>query len=275
MASLDFTNSSFVEFAKDVKINVTKINTQLNIKIRPRVSEDALAAEQNARRNMMNTFTSLHALDLFAEKIDRIDEHTRQMNSLSSSQAKAIARTLLPNLRDAIMTWMMAKMRIRKLVLQDQSNSIQLSLLRSSLWDAKLFPDSVTTMNKLNPVKNMTQLMGLGGMSTSSGQHYHRNTQRSNLHVDRSNYYNRSRAPTHNNQTFRDFNQGGATRNSHIPHHKENSVQTRTAGRGNQKSFDSQNQGPSNSGRGRGRGRGRSNPYDRPTSANKTHKNTK
>ena len=270
----NFTNSSFVAFAKDVNLNVRLINTQLNLNINPHVPENFLAAERNARGNMINTFTSLHSLDLFAEKIDRIDENTRRMNSLSSNQVKAIARTLLPNLKEAISTWMFAKMKIRKIVLKDHhNNSIQLSLLRSTLWDAKLFPDNITERNKEHPVKNMTKLMGLGEMSTNSGQNYYRNTHKNNHHIDTNNYHNRMRNQAQNNQTFRDLRQGGLPDYANKTQSKPNNTQTKTAGAGNRKSFDSQGQGPSNRGRGRGRGRGA--PYTRPTSANKTNQNSK
>ena len=104
---------------------------------------------------------------------------------------------------------MFAKMKIRKLVIKDHSNSLNLNLLKSSLWDAKLFPDAIAEKNKMYPVRNMAALMGLGGMPNYSGQNSYPNTQKSTHQTDPNNYQNRGRNMAYNTQPFRDHHQGG------------------------------------------------------------------
>ena len=268
----NISSSSFVAFAKDQELVVKALNRQLNINVNFNVAKHLLTQERDAKRRIVNTLTSLHLLDLFSEKIDSMDEHIKRTTRLSSSQTKAIARTMLPNFKGNIITWMIAKMRVRKAVLKNHSHSNNLKLLRSSLWDEHLFPKSITDELLDHAGRNMAPLLGLDVATSSKSNNYPSNTSKKSYHFDRNNQFNRANNPyqTQNqtfreNQTFRDQSQGGAQKQPQIYQKRSNSTQqAKIPTRGKFNSPGNRNRGQSN--------RGKS-PYTRPTSAYKNTQN--
>ena len=268
----NLSSSSFVAFAKDKDLVVKSLNRQLNINVNFNVSQQILTAERDARRRLVDTLTSLHLLDLYGEKIDSIDEHIKRVTRLSSSQTKAIARTMLPNLKMNIINWKYAKMKVRKSVLKDHTNSNNLVLLKSSMWDENLFPKKVTDDLLEHAGRNMAPLLGLGGANSSGNNNYRYTLPNRNYSINRKNQYNRPQGQYEaQNHTFRETNQGGAQKSPQNVSRKPNTTQqTKISTRGGTNPSSYQNQGQSNRGRGRGKG-----PYTRPTSAYKTNAQNK
>ena len=265
----DLSSSSFVAFAKDQDLVIKNINQQLNININFIVPKNLLTHEREARKRVVNTMTSLHLLDLFGEKIDSIDEHIKRATRISSLQTKAIARTILPNLKFTIITWMIAKMKIRKTVLKDHTQSNNLKLLRSSLWDENLFPSSVTNELLTQPGKNMAPLLGLDVATSSKNNKVQFKKPKKSFHFDTNNHYQsgNKQFQTQNLQTFREQGPGGAQKQQHNPQRRSNTTfQTKAATRGKFNSPGTQYQKPNNRANG---------PYNRPPAATKANTQNK
>ena len=275
----NLSSSSFAAFAKDKELVVKSLNLQLNMNINFHVPKHLLAHEKEARSRLVNTLTSLHLLDLLGEKIDSIDEHTKRTTRISSSQTKAIGRTMLPNFRSTVITWKIAKMKVRKQVFKNHTNSNILRLLRSSLWDENLFPKSVTDDLVKHGGRNMAPLLGLGGAPFANINNLNYNFPRKNPQINTINQFNRYRNRNQTgNQTFRDQYKGGIQKQQQNNHNAPKTVpqdfrrtsntaqQTQIQTRGSYNSPGNRNQKQSIRGRG---------PYTRPTSANKTNAQNK
>ena len=264
----NLTSSSFVAFAKDQDLVVKNVNQQLNMNINFTVPKTLLTSEREARKRVINTMTSLHLLDLFGEKIDSIDEHIKRTTKLSSLQTKAIARTILPNLKFTVMHWMITKMKIRKAVLKDHTQSNNLKLLRSSLWDENLFPSSVTNELLNQPGKNMAPLLGLDVATSSKNTKFQFKKPKKSFQFDTNTQYQSGNKQFQTqNQFFREQGTGGAQKQQHNPQKKPNSTfQTKVATRGKFNSPGTQYQRSNNRTNG---------PYNRPSAASKTNTHNK
>ena len=152
-------------------------------------------------------------------------------------------------------------MNLRKAILKDHKHSNNLRLLRSSLWDADLFPKTVCDNILERPGYNMAPLLGLG---KSFANKFHNNIPKKyykpnvNLHRNYSN--NRFQRPK---QTFREPNQGSTTRQQEF-RNKPDTVQEKVPTRGRYSSSGNRGRGQSNRGRGS---------YTRTSSTNKTREN--
>ena len=160
----DLTNeSTYAAFAKDKNLEVNKFKTQLGVSdVVLKVDDPLLNKERLAKKEVVNCMTSIHLLDLLSEKIDQLSEKTRTDTKLSSSMIKAITRTLLPILKIAVTKWFLAKMRIRRVLLQDRTLPGVMTLMRSSLWDANIFPSKeINELKKNGAGKNMISILGI------------------------------------------------------------------------------------------------------------------
>jgi len=210
------SSSSFAAFAKDKDLDVNAFIRRIDgnaQQIDPRVGKFLLKREREARRTLVSVLTPLHLLDLMGEKIDKLDEPTKNRAALSSAQTNAIARTILPVVKHVMSTWMVAKMAVRSAILKDRNNPKHMKLLKSSLWDKDIFSEQAIQDVENSTVNNLPRLLGLTPYNQPKGNNYfnqpHKKmrtapqTQRQ-TQTQQNNFHNQSR-----NQPFR---RGGGPR---------------------------------------------------------------
>ena len=261
----NLTSSSFVAFAKDEDLDISKLNKQLNINVNFQGFKNLLTIERDTRRRMINSFTPLHFLDLLGDKLDSVDENVKRTTHLSSAQPKAIARTILPNLKNDIISWKTAKMNLRKAVLKDHNHSNNLRLLRSTLWDENLFSKSVTDEVKERPSRNMANFLGLGATSSSNNNFNSGYQRKYQVNANNNKPYNYRNRVQNQIQPFRFKNQGAQKQQNFT--RAGNRLQEKTTAVGNYTTPEVTNQTQNNRGQGQSpRGR---RPFTRHTPANK------
>ena len=81
------------------------------------VSNALLTTERMTRLAVCNTFTSQHFTELIANKLQEIPENIRAKHSISPSMVPGPNNHSLSTLREQIIDWAIAKMKVRKAII--------------------------------------------------------------------------------------------------------------------------------------------------------------
>ena len=94
-----------------------------------------LEAERDARAKLSNHISAMDMLEVLTQGISEMPA--------ASNFTMAISRHFTPALKDYTLSWITAKLDVRKYVLQGQTSTAALNLQKSNLWEPTLFGKSV------------------------------------------------------------------------------------------------------------------------------------
>ena len=179
---IDFTSGwnlsntcSFAAFAKDKEIDIKAFAHRIDgvaKHIDKRVNKFLLKRERDARRAMIQLITPQHLIELLGEKLDKLDEPTRNKEKLSSTLANAIGRTMLPVAGYLMCQWMAAKMAVRNAVLKKRHHPTTMKLLKSSMWEAGLCSEEAIREAETHPTSNLAAILGLSSYEPYKRDHF-------------------------------------------------------------------------------------------------------
>ena len=124
------------------------------------MSNALLTTEKMTRLAMCNTFTSLHITELLTNKLEAIPENIRAKYNIFPSMFLGLNNHSLSTLREQIITWMIAKMKVRKAIITHPYDNNCFRILKTTLWDSEIFPDSAF-INLSNANSGSTDFKGL------------------------------------------------------------------------------------------------------------------
>ena len=82
---------------------------------------------------------------MLAKKLQEIPENIRAKYPITPAMLLGLNNHSIYTLKEQIITWMIAKMRVRKAVISNSQDDNCKRFLQSTLWDSELFPDSAFT----------------------------------------------------------------------------------------------------------------------------------
>ena len=102
-------------------------------------------------------------MELFAEKVALVPEDHRDPIRLCPRTGTGIAKRMLVNVKNDTISWMMAKMQVRKDLLPNTRNINVLNMLKSSLWGRDIFPEEAIEKlrDKFPGVSNLKALLNM------------------------------------------------------------------------------------------------------------------
>ena len=183
-----FQENDYMEWAKDRILSLEDFKDYIRFDAFDTSSctSDLLNKERESRKLLVNQFTSLHLMELYSNKVGRLDDNTKAKNQISSEEGKAIAQTMLPTVKHLLAQWMQAKMEVRKALLSKNSWLGHVSwILKSSLWDSAIFPKSAIDQLRHEATNDVAEKLGL----RSSG--YRNNQQPPNKKMKNFHYQNK------------------------------------------------------------------------------------
>ena len=157
------SNQEFARFAQDKPIDIREFEAELGSYHGGfTVPNKLLIKEQEDRRNLCHTLGTVHLMELFVQKVEKVSEQERRSLKLCPKTGKAINKRLLVNLKHDTIKWMMSKLAVRKNILPNHSNHHVLAMLRSSLWGPSLFSkEAFAELKDKNAGKNLENVLGV------------------------------------------------------------------------------------------------------------------
>ena len=102
---------------------------------------DLLSREKDTRLDMIHSLGTVHLMEMFVDKVSLVHENYRGPLRLSPSAGRGIAKRMLTNVKNDTISWMAAKMEVRRSLLPNWENQDALTLLMSTLWCPDIFPE--------------------------------------------------------------------------------------------------------------------------------------
>ena len=166
------TERSYLAWAKGESLNLKNAARLLGISSVTTVPREVLDEEKNARALLVNFITALNTLETFSI--------TLQSDEAKSAAVKAIGRLFLPNLKQCVIRWISAKIKVRKIILHDQKKSGHKILLKSNVWDPDVFPanamEQVRKTGSRNDLCDILQLSDRGALTRPGGDFHFKKT---------------------------------------------------------------------------------------------------
>lgn len=141
--------TTYIAWAKDINLSLTQAGSTLTMKEIPKVTTDFLNKERLTRSRLVDQFTSFKKLEL-------LEEHFKHMPAVASA-IRSIAQQFSLTLKELTITWMSAKMEVRKIIIQGEENLssrrdnlTSRQLLQSNMWDPNIFPQEIIDKLKQN-----------------------------------------------------------------------------------------------------------------------------
>ena len=141
--------STYIAWANDISLNLRHAGSTLTMSEIPKVTKDILDKERLARSRLVDQFTSFKTLEL-------LEEHFMNMPAVASA-IRGIAQQFSLTLKELTITWMSAKMEVRKIIIQGEENLssrrdnlTSRQLLQSNMWDPNVFPQEIIDKLKQN-----------------------------------------------------------------------------------------------------------------------------
>ena len=191
------TSGGYEKFAKDEPLRTDNMRSHLITHLPEiKAKKHLLTDENETRQAMLHCFTTLHYQELLTNKLELMSDEHKTIYGLTPDLSKSICRMLLPQLKYAIVRWMIAKMRLRKDILKDNANEdINLNIqyfLKQSLWDPDIFPkDSFTHIRDRYGVLHVAPLIGLSASTVKTNNPLgNNNSQGNNSNNNNNNYHN-------------------------------------------------------------------------------------
>ena len=152
------TKCEFARFAAKEPLNTNDFQAWLGSSGKKFEIPKVLADDELVfRQVMLHSFGSIHLQEKLADKVDSAPSEYKASINLESCHVLAIATRMRVDIKFHVAHWMMAKMRVRRWILQEIEHSNNFSMLSSSLWNKDIFPkESFTTLRSHN--KNMLDL---------------------------------------------------------------------------------------------------------------------
>ena len=167
-AGWTFSSVSFLDWAKEEQLDVEQATIALELNFPAKVSNSALKEELKARSELVNYLSGLKLIELFSTKLD---------DNSKASALLAIAQHFLPMLKRLVIEWMASKISVRSQFLNDTKSTASLQLLKSSLWDNKIFPeDAINTLKTRGYQRSIASM--IYGAPSSHQDPYNRNKKR-------------------------------------------------------------------------------------------------
>ena len=158
----------FKDWVKDKQLSIDEFSNQIRSFDKVKVDGELLAKERSTRRLVAAQLTSIHLAELNSRKIGKVDDKTKITYKLSSEESKAQARLLLDVLRSLITDWMLAKMEVRRAILENTSLETVVWLLKSNLWSHNIFPqEAINTIRSEGLTNVVKTALGMNKPSTS------------------------------------------------------------------------------------------------------------
>ena len=189
------TNGGYEKFAKDEELKTGNMKEYLLTHLADiKANKQLLTKENDTRQAMLHAFSTLHHQELLTNKLELMSHEHRAIYGLTPEVSKGICRMQLSQLKYFISRWMIAKMKLRKDILRDNKDNIQLNinfLLQQSLWDPDIFPKD--SFNQLRERLGTLHVAPLIGLSESTATNNNPNGNNINTNNGGNNSYN-----THN-----------------------------------------------------------------------------
>ena len=187
----NFSSCSYLDWAKEEQLNVEQAAIALEFNFTVTVSSSALKEELKARTELVNYLSGLKLLELFSTKFE---------DKSKTSALLAISQHFLPMLKRLVIEWMISKISVRKIFLKNNSSTASSQLLKSSLWDNKIFPDEAINLLKDRGQQRSVASMIYGGSHSSSFDPYSRQRKRRRKE-EKSRFYKPKRTPHRSDYT--------------------------------------------------------------------------
>ena len=157
------SNQEFARFAQEKPINIREFEADLgSFHGGFTVPTKSLNKEMEDRQNLIHTMSTLHLMEQFVLKVEKVSEQERHSIKLCPKTGRGICKRLLVNLKHDTIKWMMSKLAVRKSLLPNATNFHVLAMLRSSLWGPSLFPkEAFEELKAKNQGKNLETVLGI------------------------------------------------------------------------------------------------------------------
>ena len=76
-----------------------------------------------------------------ANKLETIPENVRSQHSIFPSMILGLNNHTLATLKEQIITWMIAKMKVRRAIITHPNDDNCARFLQTTLWDSEIFPE--------------------------------------------------------------------------------------------------------------------------------------
>ena len=160
------TDQKYLDWAKNDKLNTKVFSREVTLSYYPIVPTKYLDEELRARSRVVDSITGLGMLESLAKEV--------KSNVTIHTSVEAIARHYLSVLSETTLRWYVAKMDVRKIVLQGSQAPQAAELIESNMWEPDVFgKDAVKRIvdKDVPPVGVQKRL----GLSWYTNEHYRSN----------------------------------------------------------------------------------------------------
>ena len=160
------SNQEYAKFLQDKPLNVRRFESQVgSIHGCYTVAPNLLNKEKEDRAKMCYTLSTLHLLEQFVLKVEKVSDQEKTKIRLCPKTGRGITKRFLVNVKSDVITWMTSKMAVRKSLLPNLLNFNVILMLESSLWGHEIFSkEAFEKLQKKNVGKNDLQsLLGIKG----------------------------------------------------------------------------------------------------------------
>ena len=165
------TQCDFAKFAAKEELSVREFETFLGTpNSRYEIPKVLLSHELVTRQVMLHAIGTIHLQELLAEKVGLIPEDTRSNLNLESDHVLGIASRIMVDIKYHAVHWIMAKMSVRRFLLQNTRDSSNFDLLSSSLWNNNIFPKEAFTKLRghHNNILDLSKVLKIDAKAISS-----------------------------------------------------------------------------------------------------------
>ena len=139
---LPFVGQGIQSLSKDQLLDIAKFDSIMGAaEDNYPAHNDLLERERDTRLDMIHSLGTVHLMEMFVDKVSLVHESYRGPLRLSPSEGKGIAKRMLTNVKNDTISWMAAKMEVRRSLLPNWKNQDALTLLMSTLWCPDIFPE--------------------------------------------------------------------------------------------------------------------------------------
>ena len=149
------TDQKYLDWAKNEKLTTRVFSREVSLSYYPLIPSKYLEEELRARSRVVDSLTGLGMLDSLAKEV--------KSNVTVHTSVEAIARHYLSVLSEATLRWYVAKMDVRKIVLQGSKAPQAVELMESNMWDPDIFGKDVVQriVDKDVPTVGIEKRLGL------------------------------------------------------------------------------------------------------------------
>ena len=117
------SNQEYAKFVQPEPLNVRNFESLLgSIHGGFTVPTNLLNKEKEDRLTLLYTISTLHLMEQFVLKVERVSEQERMSIRLCPKTGRGITKRLLVNVKNDAIQWMMSKMMVRKHLLPNMAN---------------------------------------------------------------------------------------------------------------------------------------------------------